>query len=87
MEEQDFWNSNFEKDDDPMFPFRKRLISEQDAEENGIPDDEIPCLLYGSTGINKGFCIYTGEHFIWLNSNTVEDAVKIAETIVAFEVV
>ncbi|WP_435135760.1 hypothetical protein [Formosa sp. A9] len=82
---EDFINHGFKREDDPMFRFRKELVSEEYIADNGIREDEIPCLLFGSTGINKGFCIYTGEHFVWFNSTTIEDAIAFAEKIVAFE--
>jgi hypothetical protein len=31
----------------------------------------VPSLLFVNTGINRGFCIYTGEHFVWLDCATV----------------
>lgn len=70
---------------DPEFLYRKELITQEEAIENNLVDDEIPCLLFGDNGTNSGFCIYTGDHFVWLNCQTPEEAVKISETIVAFE--
>lgn len=86
MTEQDFLDNGFIHDKtDPMFKFRKELIDWNVVEENDLEFDEIPALLYGTTGINKGFCIYTGEHFVFLNIDNVKDAVIFAEKIVAFE--
>lgn len=82
---EEFIKEGFKEDKDPMFKFRKELVSEQQIEENGLAIDEIPCLLFGSTGINSGFCVYTGEHFIWLNAQTPKEASEIADKIVAFE--
>ena len=63
----------------------RQQFSEEEIEENGLDEDDVPKLLFGNTGINKGFCIYTGVHFVWLNCQTPEEAVKFSESIVAFE--
>ncbi|WP_440881372.1 hypothetical protein [Tenacibaculum sp. C7A-26P2] len=73
------------ENNDAVFIFKKDLIDLETIEEHSIHEDEVPCLLYGNTGINSGFCIYTGEHFIWLNCQTPEEAVKVSDTIVSFE--
>ena len=92
MNKADFFKKNdekflplgFEKDEtDPMFFYVKSLVSEEEIEENGLDEDDVPKLLFGNTGINKGFCIYTGVHFVWLNCQTPEEAVKFSESIVS----
>ncbi len=86
MIEQDFLDNGFIKDSkDPMFKFRKELIEWSEVESNNLSFDEIPALLYGTTGVNKGFCIYTGSHFLFLNFDNVKEAVSFSEKIVAFE--
>ncbi len=70
---------------DPMFYYAKPLIEQELIDENEIEDDDVPTLLYGTTGINKGYCIYTGSHFVWLDCLTPEDAILVAERVVAFE--
>ena len=94
MNKADFFKKNdekflplgFEKDEiDPRFFYVKSLVSEEEIEENGLDEDDVPKLLFGNTGINKGFCIYTGVHFVWLNCQTPEEAIKFSESIVSFE--
>jgi hypothetical protein len=76
----------FKKDEhDPMFYYSKSLIEQSLIDENEMDDEDVPQLLYGTTGINTGFCIYTGYHFVWLNCTTPEEAISVAEKIVAFE--
>lgn len=84
--DEKFLSVGFVKDEiDPMFYYKKKLASEEAIEENDLSEDEIPSLLFGNTGINRGFCVYTGEHFVWLDSTTPEDAYEICKHIVAFE--
>ena len=94
MLKQDFYKKNdeqflslgFKKDiEDPMFFYSKQLISEEVAEENDLSEYEIPCLLFGNSGINQGFCIFTGSHFVWINAQTPQEAVDFANKIVSFE--
>ena len=85
MTEKDFLENGFKKENDPMFKFRKELVDWDEVENNDLSFDDIPCLLYGATSQNRCFCVYTGEHFIWLNSTTIKDAVDFAEKIVAFD--
>lgn len=81
-----FLSLGFVKDEqDPMFYYVKVLVSDEEIEENGLDQEDVPQLLYGSTIINKGFCIYTGQHFIWLNFDNPKDAIEFSEKIVAFE--
>ena len=94
MTKEEFYKQNdekylslgFEKDlGDPMFGYSKSLISEDIIEENDLDVEDIPKLLIGDTGLNKGFCIYTGTHFIWLSCQTPEEAIAFSNQIVAFE--
>ena len=81
-----FLSLGFVKDEqDPMFYYVKYLVSDEEIEENGLDQEDVPKLLYGSTGINKGFCIYTGVHFVWLNFSEPKEAIEFSEKIVAFE--
>ena len=80
-----FEKQGFVRDNDPFFIYKKNLIAEETIEECGLHEDDVPYLLYGDNGMNSGFCIYTGEHFIWLNCQTPEEAVKVSDTIVSFE--
>jgi len=81
-----FLSLGFVKDEqDPMFYYVKDLVSDEEIEENVLDQEYVPKLLYGSTGINKGFCIYTGVHFVWLNFNNPADAVEFSKNIVALE--
>ena len=81
-----FLKLGFVKDEqDPMFYYVKDLVSDEEIEENGLDKEDVPKLLYGSTGINRGFCIYTGVHFVWLNFSEPKDAIEFSEKIVAFE--
>ena len=83
---EDFIKEGFtEESGDPMFRFKKELVDEDQIIENELDADEVPCLLYGSTGVNSGFCVYTGQHFVWLNAQTPKEASEIAARIVAFE--
>lgn len=84
--DEQFLSLGFKKDiEDPMFFYSKDLISEEVAEEYDLSEDEMPKLLFGSTGINRGFCVYTGETFVWINAQTPQEAVDFASQIVAFE--
>ena len=84
--DEQFLSLGFKKDiEDPMFFYSKQLISEEVAEENDLSEDEIPCLLFGNSGINRGFCVYTGGTFVWINAQTPQEAVDFASQIVAFE--
>lgn len=84
--DEKFLAIGFVKDElDPMFYYKKTLASEDAIEENDLDEDSVPSLLFGNTGINRGFCIYTGEHFVWLDCATPEEADVISKHIVAFE--
>ena len=83
--EVDFLKHGFIEKTDPLFKYRKELVSQEQIEENYLDEEDVPALLFGTTGINSGFCIYTGEHFVWLNVETPREAVAIAEIITAFE--
>ena len=94
MNKQEFFKENdeiflplgFVKDEeDPMFHYVRALIPEKEIEESGMDEQDVPKLLYGSTGINRGFCVYTGAHFIWLNCSDANTAIRITDKIVAFE--
>ena len=94
MTKEEFFKENddkflplgFVKDEiDPMFYYKKILASDEAIEENDFDEDSIPSLLFVNTGINRGFCIYTGEHFVWLDCATPEEADAISKHIVAFE--
>ena len=81
-----FLSLGFKKDiEDPMFFYAKPLISDEVAEENDLSEDEIPCLLFGNSGMNKGFCVFTGAHFVWIGAQTPEEAIEFSKQIVAFE--
>lgn len=84
---EDFLKAGFVADNDPMFKFRKELLSEKQIIESNLEEDEVPCLLFGNSGINKGFCIYTGEHFVFFNAESPDEAVEFSEKITAFETV
>lgn len=85
MTEKELLNAGFEKEDHPLFPFKKDLIDKEYIIENELDEDSMPVLLYGTTGINTGFCVYTGEHFIFFNAKNPKDAVEWAEKITDFE--
>ena len=87
MIEKDFLEAGFIKDKDPMFPYRKELIAWNEVEDLDLNIENIPCLLFGNSGINIGFCIYTSEHFIFFNAETPKEAVEWAEKITNFEAV
>lgn len=72
-------------EDDEIFPYEKELVSDEELKTNNITRSEAPCLVYGDTGINSGFCVFTGEGYIWLNIETPKEAVKFAEKIKSFE--
>jgi len=86
INDKSFLPLGFKKDEhDPMFYYSKLLIEQEVIDKHEIEDDAIPALLYGDTGVNHGFCIYTGYHFVWLNCLTPEDAISVSEKIVSFE--
>ena len=81
---EDFFKAGFIQDEDPQFYFRFDLISEESREE--IEDEsDIPALLFGDTGINQGYCIYTGAHFVWFQAESPEKAIEFAKKITAFD--
>ena len=84
--DEKFLSLGFVKDnEDPMFYYSKSLVSKEQMEESELDEDYEPQLLFGNTRLNKGFCIYTGHHFVWLNAVTPEEAIEISNKIVAFE--
>jgi len=85
MTKKDLLDAGFIEDKDPMFPYRKELIAWDEAEEMDLDIEDIPCLLFGNSGMNKGFCIYTSEHFIFFYAETPKEAIKWAEKITNFE--
>ncbi|MCS4164412.1 hypothetical protein [Sphingobacterium sp. BIGb0116] len=93
MTKEEFFEKNdakflplFDKDyEDPMFPYFKYLVDDEKVIELNEEGEDIPTLLYGSTGINSGFCIYTGQHFVWFNAETPGEAFEFASKITAFE--
>ena len=96
MKKQEFFEINdkvflplgFTKDEeDPLFPYSINLASEESIKENELEPEDIPKLLYGNTGINSGYCIYTGSHFVWLNISDPKEAVELSKKISAFEAV
>ena len=85
MTQTDFTDNDFELINDPFFTYEKKLLNENQILENGLTSDEVPSILFGHTGIGSGFCIYTGEHFIWIKATTIREALDFAESIVSFE--
>ncbi|RLZ08575.1 hypothetical protein [Faecalibacter macacae] len=98
MRKEDFYKKNdatflplgFEKEGiDQMFYYSKCLIKDDIKQEvmneNGLAEEDLPALLIGSTGINQGFCVYTGFCFVWLNITDPVEAIEYASKIVSFE--
>ena len=85
INEKDFLEAGFLKTEDNLFLYYKELVSKKEAEKHDIDEDEIPTLVFGTTGVGSGFAIYTGTHFIWIDCTTPEDAVNFANKIVSFE--
>lgn len=86
MNEQDFLKNGFIKcDNESAFRFRKELVDSSEVEKNDLESIDTPVLLYGNTGINNGFCIYTGFCYVWLNAETIESAMDFANKIISFE--
>ncbi|MGJ1414051.1 hypothetical protein [Sphingobacterium multivorum] len=81
---EDFLKAGFIKDNDPQFYFRFDLISDESRKD--IEDEtDIPALLFGDTGINQGYCIFTGSHFVWFNAESPQEAIEFSKKITAFE--
>lgn len=70
---------------DPLTFYEKKLVSDEEIEENELEDDQIPTLFFGTSGINSGFGIFTGSCMVWLNVETPEEASLLAEKISSFE--
>jgi hypothetical protein len=86
MNEQEFCKNGFVKcDDESVFKFRKELIDLSEVDENDLESIDTPVLLFGNTGINRGFCIYTGSCYVWINATTIESAIDFANMIVSIE--
>ncbi len=86
LKKEDFIKAGFKASyEDFMFPFSKQLVSKEEIKANELEEEEIPYLLFGNSGLNKGFCIYTGEHFVWINVTTPAEAVEFASKIISFE--
>ena len=92
----DFFTKNDEKflplgfkrieDNDPMFFYKYDLIEQSVIEESELEEDDVPCLLVGNTGINKGICLSSGDMFIWINGvESVEQAIEWSSKITNFE--
>ena len=82
----EFLGAGFSKDEtDPMFLYTYDLVDDDTKIEIILDEDEEPKLLFGDTGINSGFCIYTGEHFVWFQADSPSDAIEFAKRITAFE--
>lgn len=82
---EDILKAGFKATDDIMFPYEYELVSKEKAAEYGLAKNEVPTLLFGTSGINHGFCIYTGEHFIWINAAEIQEAIAFSEKIIAIE--
>lgn len=83
---EDFLLNGFlELTDDPFFKWIKYLVDDEEIEKNELKYDDVPSLLYGDSGLNRGFCIYTGENFIWIRVADVKGAIEFSEKIIAFE--
>lgn len=81
-----FIEAGFTEDEaDPEFPFFKNLPTDEEIAEKELEGDDIPKLLYGESGSNSGFCIWTGMQFIWFNASTIAEAEEFADKITAFE--
>ena len=96
MNKKEFYNNNdkaffdagFERTvDDELFLYFKQLISEDEIENHDLEDEEVPTLLFGTNGINSGFAVYTGTHFIWIDSETPKDASDFADKILSFDTI
>ncbi len=85
IKREDFIKAGFIEDNDPLFPFYKNLVTEEEIKNGGLQEDEIPRLLFGDTGVNEDFCIYTGEHFVWFSAESPKDAIEFAGRITAIE--
>ena len=85
MERIYFLKAGFIDERNSVFKFRKELINWDEIENKELEFNEIPCLLYGNTGTNKGFCIYTGDNFMFFNARTPEEAVEFENKIISFE--
>lgn len=83
--EENFLEAGFVKDNDPVFLYKKELFSTEETEDNDLEDEDVPCLLFGNTGVSKGFCIYTGAHFVFFDASNPKEAVEWAKKIIAFE--
>lgn len=97
MTKEDFFKKNddtflplgFKKveTDDPNFFYERSILSDEAKEEfdENFNEDDEPMLLVGNTGENKGICLYTGTHFIWIRVNHPEEAIEWANKIVVIE--
>ena len=87
INEKDFLEAGFLKTEDNLFLYSKELVSKKEAEKHDIEEDEIPTLVFGTTGVGSGFAIYTGAHFIWIDSETPKDASDFADKILSFDTI
>lgn len=86
LNDDEFLKNGFKRDNDPDFWYSMDLCSEEDLKDDeGVTVIEMPQLLYGNTGINSGYCIYTGTSFIWFRASTPTEAIEFSEKIVAIE--
>ena len=72
-------------ENDPEFYYKYDLIPDDEKIEQGLDDDDAPCLLVGNTGVNSGICLAQDGCFIWLAVNTPEEAIEWSKKIKAFE--
>ncbi len=86
LQEKDFIENGFRKvENDPCFHFEYDLISKETIIELGLDNNEIPMLLFGDTGTNKGFCVFTGYCFVWINVTSPKQAVEFSKGFRNFE--
>ncbi|MCO7721957.1 hypothetical protein NJB85_02040 [Myroides odoratimimus] len=76
-----------DENEDPFFFYERSVMTDEAREEFlSLNSEEYePKLLVGNTGLNKGICLYTGDCFIWLNVESVEEAIEWGRKICAIE--
>jgi hypothetical protein len=79
-----FLDAGFKKIEDPMFFWEFRLTDEESTMSD-FDEDNNPAILYGDTGVNKGFCLYVADCYIWLNVTNPKEAVEFASNLKAVE--
>lgn len=75
------------ENEDPFFFYERSIMTDEVREKflSQHSEEYEPKLLVGNTGLNNGICLYTGDCFVWLSVEKVEEAIEWGKKICAIE--